>query len=180
MLLGSLPVVTVAGGFLSLYVAWGRVFLFPYLRSQVYLSIWVLRSVVLNMEWCLLHPRNTWQCLETFLVVTPGLWVGWVRTVFLASGGERQEAAKHPTMHREDSSHPSKEGSCSNSSTVTGTEAEKPCFRLSEPFIQFCTILPNGLGWEKGCVLQHQGHLVSLTHTRQVTVLLLADLPSTL
>ena len=94
--------------------------------------------------------------------------------MFLASGGERQEAAKHPTMHREDSSHPSKEGSCSNSSTVPGTEAKKACFRLSEPFIQFCTILPNGLGLE----LQHQGHLVDLTHTGHVTVLLLADLLS--
>ena len=65
------------------------------------------------------------------LVVTPGLGVGWVRTVFLASGGERQEAAKHPTMCREASSHPSEGGSCSNSSTVTGTDTEKPCFRLS-------------------------------------------------
>lgn len=98
--------------------------------------------------------------------------------MFLASGGERQEAAKHPTMHREDSSNSSKEGPCSNSSTVPGTEAKKACFRLSEPFIQFCTILPNGLGLEKGCVLQHQGHLVDLTHTGHVTVLLLADLPS--
>lgn len=33
MFLGSLPALTVAGGFLSVYVAWGRVFLFPYLRS---------------------------------------------------------------------------------------------------------------------------------------------------
>lgn len=116
-------------------------------------------------------PRDIFSC-HTW----PGGW--WVRTVFLASGGERQEAAKHPTVHREDSSHPSKEGSGSNRSTVTSTEAKKACFRLSEPFIQFCTILPNGLGLEKGCVLQHQGHLVGLTHTRHVTVLLLADLPS--
>lgn len=100
--------------------------------------------------------------------------------MFLASDGERQEAAKHPTMRREASSHPSEEGSCSNSSTVTGTEAEKHCFRLSEPFIQVCTILPNGLGLEKGSVLHHQGHLVNLTHTRYVTVLLLADLLSIL
>lgn len=113
--------------------------------------------------------RNTWPCRKIFVVVTPGLGVGWVRTVFLASGGEREETAKHPTMRREASSHPSEEGSCSNSSTVTGTEAEKPCFSLSEPFIQVCTILPNGLGLEKGCVLHHQGHLVYLTHTRYVT-----------
>lgn len=99
------------------------------------------------------------------LVVTPGLGVGWVRTVFLASGGERQEAAKHLTMCREASSHPSEGGSCSNSSTVTGTDAEKPCFRLSEPFIQVCTVLPHSLGLEKGSVLHHQGHLVYLTHT---------------
>lgn len=45
--------------------------------GQVYLSICqFLRSVSGSQPGVILHPRDIWQRVETFLVVTPGLGVG--------------------------------------------------------------------------------------------------------
>ena len=65
------------------------------------------------------HPQNSWQCLETFLVVTTweGVWVSATGIWWVEAGG----AAKHPIMHRTD---PTTENYLVQN--VNNAEAEKP------------------------------------------------------
>lgn len=103
-------------------------------------------------------PRN-------ILVVTSGLGVGWVRTVFGIWWGETgSQAIKHPTMHREDSSHPSKEGPCSNSSTVPGTLRLRKLALGSVSHLSSSAPFYPMVWASRRDVLQHQGHLADLTH----------------
>ena len=70
-------------------------FFFFFARTLLILVFHSFRPVVFNKErFCPL--RNSWQCLETFLVVAAGdsvyaMGIQWAET---------REAAEHPTMHR--------------------------------------------------------------------------------
>ena len=71
------------------------------------------KPLVLNQVQFLI-PRDIWQCLETFLVITARGWCHW----HLVAAD--QDATKHPTIHVTHKQFPSQNVSC--------VEVEKLCF----------------------------------------------------